>query len=96
MIERECEQAARYDQASRGTQCVMHGSGVMQDSPRINHVKCAETAHVLAVQDRALLDRPLAVTGEIAVAQCRGAEDGVFIEIERTHARAEFSGGERK
>src|SRR5262249_39997210 len=96
MIERECEQAARCHQASGGTQCIVQGSGVMQDSPRIDHIECAEAAHVLTVQDRALLDRPLAVSSEIAVAQCRGAEDGVFIEIERTHARAEFSGSERK
>src|SRR5262249_30557303 len=96
MIEREREHAARCDQASGGTQCVVHGSGVMQDSPSINHVEWAETAHVLAVQDRALLDRPLAVTDEIAVAQSRSAEDGILIEIERMHARAEFASGERK
>src|SRR5262245_66691258 len=96
MIERKCEHAARCDQARGGTQCVMHGSGVMQDSPSIDHVECAETSHVLAVQDRALLDRPFPVTGEIAVAQSRGAEDGVFVEIERMHARAKFASGERK
>src|SRR5262249_49273429 len=96
MIEREGEHAARCDQASGGTQCVMHCSSVMQDPPSINHVECAETAHILAVQDRALLNCPFAVTGEIAVAQSRGAEDGILVEIERMHARAEFASDKRK
>src|SRR6516225_10573505 len=73
MIECECEYAIRCDQVSGGAQCVMHGSGVMQDSPSIDHVECAETTHVLAVQDRALLDRPFPVTDEMPVAQSRRA-----------------------
>ena len=96
MIERECEYATRCDQASGGAQCVMHGSGVMQDPPSIDHVERAETAHILGIQDRALFDRPFAVTGEIAVTQSCGTEYGILVEIERMHARSEFASGERK
>src|SRR5262249_13733556 len=94
MIERKCEYATRCDQASGGTQCVTHGSGVMQDPPSIDHVERAETTHILGIQDRALLDRPFAVTGEIAVAQSCGAEYGILVKIERMHARSEFASGE--
>src|SRR5258708_38031905 len=96
MIERECEYATRCDQASGGTQCVTHGSGVMQHPPSIDHVEQAETSHILGIQDQALLDRPFAVTGEIAVAQSCGTEYGIRVKIERMHARSEFASGERK
>src|SRR6516165_758252 len=95
-IECECEYATRCNQASGGAQCVMHSSGVMQDPPSIDHVEAAETAHIFGIQDRALFDRPFAITGEIAVAQACGAEYGILVEIERMHARAEFARGERK
>src|SRR5262245_65431749 len=45
MIERECEHAARCDQASGGTQCVVHGSGVMQDAPSMGHDAWCATWH---------------------------------------------------
>jgi hypothetical protein len=72
MIEREAEQTARCHQASRSSQCLMHGSGMMQDPPCIDHIKRAETAHIPVIKDRSLLDRPVAIARKIAFAQlCR-------------------------
>ena len=96
MIERECQPAAWCDQASRGSQVVMHGSGMMKDSPSINRVESAEAADILAIKDRASLDPPFAVPGKIAFAQLCCAEYGILIEVERIHARAELASGERK
>src|SRR6516164_1140976 len=48
-IECECEYATGCNQASGGAQCVMHGCGVMQDPPSIDHVEAAETAHIFGI-----------------------------------------------
>src|SRR6478672_8837517 len=68
----------------------------MQHSPSVNHVECAETAHIFVVQNRSLLDRPFTVAAEVALAQSRTAQYGILIEIERMHARAELASCERK
>src|SRR5262245_61964314 len=96
MIERKRELTAGRDQARRSSQRVMHGSRVMQDPPRIDHIKTAETADVPLIKDRALLYRPFAVAGKKAFPQLCRANHGIFIKVERMHARAQPARGERK
>jgi hypothetical protein len=68
----------------------------MQHSPGVNDVECAELVHIFAIQDRALLDRPFTVAGEISLAQSSSAQYGILIEIERMYACAELARCERK
>src|SRR5215471_9004697 len=96
MVERKGQEAARCDQASRGSQRVMHGSGMVQDSPRINHVESTKAADIVVIKDRALLDRPVTVAGKIAFAQLCGTSHGIFIKVERMHARTELARRKRK
>src|SRR5438876_10242869 len=96
MIERKCEEAARCNQACGSSQRLVHGSGVMQDAPRIDHFKGAETVDISIVKDRALLDRPFAVASKIAFPQLCSTIHGFFIKVERVHTRAKFASGERR
>ena len=96
MIERKCEEAAGCNQACRSSQRLVHGSCVMQDAPRIDHFKGAETVDIPIVKNRALLDRPFAVASKKAFAQLCSTIHRFFIKVERVHARAEFASGERK
>src|SRR5262249_12360263 len=95
MVECDRQQPARAHQASGGAQGIVHGSGMMQHSPGVNDVECTEPAHIFAVQDRALLDRPFSVAGEISLAQSSSAQYGILIEIERMYACAELARCER-
>src|SRR5262245_5918920 len=95
-IEREREDAIWRDQPRRGAHCVMHGAGVMQHAPGIDHVRGSQLADIVAVENRAAFDRPFAIAGEMQIAQPRGAEDRGWVKIERMHTRAEPARGERK
>src|SRR6516165_10224196 len=96
MVERKGQEAAWRDQASRSSQRVMHGSGMVQDSPRINHVESTKTADIVVIKDRALLDRPVTVAGKIAFAQLRSTSHRIFIKVERVHARTELARRKRE
>src|SRR5215831_15016764 len=96
MVERKGQEAARRDQASSGSQRVMHGSGMVQDSPRIDHIKGAKAVHIPIIKDRALLDRPVTVAGKIAFPQLRSTSHRIFIKVERMHARTELARRKRE
>ena len=96
MIEREHEQPPWRHHRSRRSQGIAHRPGMMQHAPGIDHVEYAEPAHILAVEDRALLDRPIGIARKMSDAQAGGAEDGRGVEVERMDPRAEPAGGERE
>ena len=67
---------------------------MMENTLGIDDLKLPEAIEVSAVEDRALLDRPVRIFGEVATLQLQRTGDRLFVVVERPNACAQPPCGE--
>src|ERR687885_732692 len=65
---------------------------MVQYPPRVDNIKLPERAHILVVQNAALLDRPVGVLEEVTPSKLPGGRYRLRVVIEGVHPGAHPSG----